>query len=480
MMKMKGMAGAMIAVLLLSGGTEAASLSIEEAVALALTQNTALQIKAKGEDAARADLKSARGKNSFALSASGGFTASHSGSGDHTRTGTASLSASLPLYTGGANEAQIKSGEMGLDAARLATERERENLRYHVVKAYYDVLEAQRRVAIDQASVDKYQAHLTNVELLYQAGSKARLDVLRSSVELANARQALIKAQNEYEVRLIDLKNLLRLSPKEPLTLTEDFSYQPFYSPMEACVAYAIEHRKDILIDRYTLRQRELAVDAARAGYLPQVSLSASASDERVFHPRSLESHNYAAGVQVSWHVFDGGVTAAAVDKAKTALAVAALTLQKDTEDIDQAVRQAYYGMREAEKRLASTRAAVGEAREDYDITMEKYRVGQGILLDVIDAQVALSTAEMNFASAQYDYARNRAMVENAVGLALDASEEAIDPVAVAKGRVQPRSQEILPASDYRRAKAVVDGSNVDDGGGMSSEQGADGNGGTR
>ncbi len=480
MMKMKGMAGAMIAVLLLSGGTEAASLSIEEAVALALTQNTALQIKAKGEDTARADLKSARGKNSFALSASGGFTVSHSGSGDHTRTGTASLSASLPLYTGGANEANIKSGEMGLDAARLATERERENLRYHVVKAYYDVLEAQRRVAIDQASVDKYQAHLTNVELLYQAGSKARLDVLRSSVELANARQALIKAQNEYEVRLIALKNLLRLSPKEPLTLTEDFSYQPFYSPMEACVAYAIEHRKDILIDRYTLRQRELAVDAARAGYLPQVSLSASASDERVFHPRSLESHNYAAGVQVSWHVFDGGVTAAAVDKAKTALEVAALTLQKDTEDIDQAVRQAYYGMREAEKRLASTRAAVGEAREDYDITMEKYRVGQGILLDVIDAQVALSTAEMNFASAQYDYARNRAMVENAVGLALGDSEEAIDPVAVAKGRVQPPTQEILPASDYRRAKAVVDGSNVDDGGGMSSEQGADGNGGTR
>lgn len=480
MMKMKGMAGAMIAVLLLAGGTEAASLSIEEAVALALTQNTALQIKAKGEDTARADLKSARGKNSFALSASGGFTASHSDSGDHTRTGTASLSASLPLYTGGANEANIKSGEMGLEAARLATERERENLRYHVVKAYYDVLEAQRRVAIDQASVDKYQAHLTNVELLYQAGSKARLDVLRSSVELANARQALIKAQNEYEVRLIALKNLLRLSPKEPLTLTEDFSYQPFYSPMEACVAYAVEHRKDILIDRYALRQRELAVDAARAGYLPQVSLSASASDERVFHPRSLESHNYAAGVRVSWHVFDGGVTAAAVDKAKTALEVAALTLQRDTEDIDQAVRQAYYGMREAEKRLASTRAAVGEAREDYAITMEKYRVGQGILLDVIDAQVALSTAELNFASAQYDYARNRAMVENAVGLALGDSEEAIDPVAVAKGRVQPRSQAILPASDYRRAKAVVDGTHVGDGGVMSSDQGADGNGGTR
>ena len=114
-MKMKGMAGVMLAVLFLSGGIEAAALSIEEAVELALVQNTALHIKAKGEDTARADLKSARGKNGFNLSASGNFTVSHPDSGGHTRTGTASLSASLPLYTGGANEANIRSGEIGLD-----------------------------------------------------------------------------------------------------------------------------------------------------------------------------------------------------------------------------------------------------------------------------------------------------------------------------------------------------------------------------
>ena len=478
MMKMKGMAGALLAALLLSGSAEAAALSIEEAVALALTQNTGLQITAKGEDTAKADLKSARGKNSFTLSASGDFTVRHPDSGSHTRSGSASLKASLPLYTGGANEANIESGEIGVYAARLAVERARENLRYSVVKAYYDVLEAQRQVAIDQESVDKYQAHLENVELLYSAGSKARLDVLRSSVELANARQTLIKAQNAYEVHLLTLKNLLHLLPEEPLTLTEAFSYQPFYSPLEACVAYAVENRKDILSDRYALRQKELAVDVAHAGYLPQVSLSASASDEREFHPRSSDGHQYSAEVRVSWNVFDGGVTAAAVDKAKTALEIAALTLQKDTEDVDQAVRQAYYNMREAEKRLASTQAAVGEAREDYAITMEKYRVGQGILLDVIDAQVALSTAEMNFSGAQYDYARNRAMLENVVGLPLGASEAAIDPAAVEAGRTQPSAQRVPPiSSDYRRAKAVVDGAERESEA-APSEQGAVRNGG--
>lgn len=435
MMKVRAAGAVFLTAALLTGAAEAAELSIEEAVELALAQNTALQITAKGEDTAQAALKAARGKNSFSLSASGGLTTGKSSRASRTDTGNASLSATLPLYTGGANEANIKSGEIGVDAARLATERERENLRYSVIKAYYDVLEAKRTVAIDQESVDKYQAHLTNVEQLYQAGSKARLDVLRSSVELANARQTLIKSQNDYEVKIVVLKNLLRLDQHEPLTLTEDFTYVPFYPAMEACVAYAFENRKDLIIDQYTLRQRELDVDAARAGYLPEVSLSASASEEREFHPQSSDSHNYSAGVRVSWNIFDSGVTAAAVDKAKTARDVAALTLQKDKEDVDQAVRQAYYNMREAEKRLATTQEAVGEARENYYITMEKYRAGQGILLDVIDAQVALSTAETNFATAQYDYARYKAQVENTAGIAPGISAEAVDPKAAEKAR---------------------------------------------
>ena len=81
------------------------------------------------------------------------------------------------------------------------------------------------------------------------------------------------------------------------------------------------------------------------------------------------------------------------------------------------ALRQAYYNMREAEKRFNSTQTAVDQAEEDMFIAQEKYRVGAGVILDVIDAQLALSTAELNHISAQYDYARDKAELENAMGL---------------------------------------------------------------
>ncbi len=451
-------------ILLLYGGSvgEAAALSIQEAVDLAMAQNTSLRITEKGEETARANLKSVRGANSFDVGLSGSLTDGRTNNESRQDNGSLSLRASIPIYSGGKNQANIESAEIGVDAALLKTERAREDLRLSVIQAYYNVLEAKKKIDISQETVEKYQAHLTNVEQLFTAGSKARLDVLRSSVELTNARQALLKAENDHEVKLLTLKNLLRIDAKEDLVLTEDFQFVPFHPEMEACVDYAYLHRKDLLIDLYNLKQRELDVKAARAGFLPSLSLSASTGASERFNPGSDNSHNYQVGLSASWNIFDSGVTEAAVDKAKTALDQAELTLVKDKEDVSFEVRQMYYSMREAERRLGVTRAAVSEAEEDYYIASEKYRAGQGILLDIIDSQEALATAELNFNSAQYDYARYKAAVENAMGLELGVDSGVADPERTAEREAFIREMGGIPdrprdSADYRRAKEIID-----------------------
>ncbi len=451
-----------IALFCTASAGEAAALSIQEAIDLALEQNTQLRITEKNEETARAALKGARGANSFDVGFSGSLTDGKTNNESRQDNGSISLRASLPIYTGGKNQANIESAEIGVDAARLKTERAREDLRLSVIQAYYDVLEAVKTIEIGQETVEKYQAHLTNVEQLFTAGSKARLDVLRSSVELTNARQALLKAENDHEVKLLTLKNLLRIDAKEDLILTEDFTFVPFHPGMDACVDYAYVHRKDLLVDIYNLKQRELDVKAAKAGFLPSLSLSASTGASEQYNPGSDHNHNYQVGLSASWNIFDSGVTEAAVDKAKTARDQAELTLVKDKEDISFAVRQLYYSMREAERRFAVTKASVSEAEENYYIASEKYRAGQGILLDVIDSQEALATAELNFNSAQYDYARYKAAVENAMGLSIGADSGIADPERTAERealiREQGKSSDGPPNSeDYRRAKEIID-----------------------
>lgn len=396
------------------------ALSMEDAVQMALVNNPDVAITRLNEDMARAELKQQRGKNSFSVKASANFSDSDNNDNGWQYGNSNGLSASLPLFNK-SNQNGIKEGELGLDIAKLKTQRKWETMKLDVIKAYYDALEAKKQIGVYQDTVDKYAKHLTNVEQLYSAGSKAKIDVLRSQVELSNAQQSLIKGQNSYDNSLSKLHNLLYLDYNEPIELTDDFVYESFTSDVSSCVAAAMANRKELQIDKYTLQQKELAVSSAKADYYPTVNLNLNVGWNKQVVPSS-DNHTYTATVGASWNIFDSGVTAGKVDKAKAELESAKLALAQDESDINLSLRQNYNSMREAEKRFKSTQDAVKEAEEDYFIANEKYRAGEGIMLDIIDAQTALATARQNHISAQYDYARYKAAVESDMGTEVSPS----------------------------------------------------------
>ena len=399
---------------------EAAELSLQEAVNRALSENTALKITQMGERNAEATYEAAKGARGVTVSASDNLRWANERQSASSSSNSVGLDATLPLYTGGKNEANVDRGLLGMQSAVLTTERAKENLKLSVVQAYYTALEAQKTIAVRQQSVDNYQQHLDNTTVLYEAGDTARVDVLRASVALSEARQQLIAAEYSYDVELSRLRNYVNINRDEPITLTDDFVYEEFATSMGNCLRYAMRARKDLMVLKNTLAQRELDVKIAKADYLPTVNLSVGGSHSNTFRPSSANDQGLSAGVSASWKLFDSGVTAAKVDAAEADLETARLELDKSREDIDLSMREAYLNMRQAQKRFVSTGDAVREAVEDYRIASEKYRIGEGIFLDVIDAQVALSTAQLNYISSQYDYARYKAQVENVMGLGLN------------------------------------------------------------
>ena len=435
----------------------AMSLTLADAIRMALAANTGLRVAQTGEQSADAALKQVRGKNSIAAEASDTLRTSKTRDEDAQARNALSLSARLPLYSGGANEANIAAGELGARAARLTTERAREDLKYEVTAAYWDAVEASKKIEVQRDTVNKYDAHLKNVTALYEAGAQAKIDVLRSSVELSNARQELTRAENAYAVNLAALRNLLNISRTEPLTLTSEVAYQPFETTMENCISYANRSRLDLAEERMKVQQKELAVKSARAGKKPSVSLTLGTELSSQFQPRHDTSSDVSASVGVSWNIFDSGVTRGAIEAAEAERDIALLTLKKAEETIDLNLRKAYLNMREAEQRFTATGDAVRQAREDYHIANERYRAGEGILLDIIDAQTALSAAETNAINARYDYARYRAQVENLMGTELTDSERAAAerlPAVTAEERAAVQAAYIEGGTDAA-AKAV-------------------------
>lgn len=393
-----------------------ASLSIDEAVDMAAQRNPEIKIAVKGEEKSLADLNAAKGANGLSVSATSALTITDGATKSFSRDNSNGISVTLPLYTGGENELAIENKNLELLSSQLNSARTRENIKLSVIKAYYDVLENQKEVEVDQESVNNYQSHLVNVQQLYSAGSKARVEVLRSEVELSDAKQTLIKAQNSYDIALSTLKNIIKLDRDEPLTLTDDFVYTAFDKAMADCLDYARNNRKDLKQAQLTVDESEKKVKIAKAGFLPSVDLTGGLDWDNQPLPND-KHYAYSAGVKATWDLFDNNVTQSNIKSAQATLEEAQLTLMKDQDDVDLAVRQAYLNMKEAEKRFISTHDAVRKAQEDYYIANEKYKAGDGLMLDIIDAQLALSTAQLNYISAQYDYARYKATVENVMGL---------------------------------------------------------------
>lgn len=417
----------LIALMLMGSSTAfARDLSLDEAIAMALTKNTELRVTQKGEDKAEALLREQKAGKRVKVSA--GTTPRIGKTTDSARTMSMGLgfTATYNIYDGGKHSANVESREIGVRSAVLTTQRQREKLKLDVITAYWKVVAAKNTKAVRLETVNKYKAHLKDTTGLYNGGAKAKVDVLRAEIELTNAEENLIIAENGYEIALTALKNYINIERNENLNLTDNFLFTPFKTQMSDCLTAAFQNRKDLMIARYNLDQKELAVKAAKAGYLPTLDASVGVNPiNATFEPDSSHNSSWDASLSAKWSVLDGGLVKAQVDNAIAERDEAKLKLEKQEEEVDLSLRQAYMNMREAEARLETNKNSVKKAEEEAFIAFEKYRAGAGTMIEVIDAEEALTRSKLTMILAEFDYVKYQAEVENAMGVGLTDEEQA-------------------------------------------------------
>ena len=277
-------------------------------------------------------------------------------------------------------------------------------------------METENTVKVAKESLNTLADHLKNVKAQFDVGVVAKVDVLRSEVELSNAKQTLIKAKNAYDLAEANLDNVMGIPQSTKLSPQETLQYAPYGSDMNYCIDYALANRPDLRQSALAVKAAQGALDVAKSGYRPQVAASASNVWENGTWP-GTENSNWSAGIGLSLNVFDSGVT-----KSKVSAAKAALLSQEEShrQNVDLAtldVRQCYLNLRESEKRISTTQAAVAQAEEDYRIAQVRYQAGVGTNTDVLDAQVALTTARNNFNQALYDYNMNKNALQTSMGI---------------------------------------------------------------
>lgn len=329
------------------------------------------------------------------------------------------LQLGMPLYNGSV-KGQIKQARYGLNAQDLALEETKQAIRLQATSDYYNILQCRNLIDVDQESVNTLQEHLDNVNAQYRVGTVAKSDVLASQVQLANAQQALVTAQNNYDIAVSTLNNVIGLPTDTVLDIRDQLKYTKYDLTQDDCTNYALDNRADGAAARYAVKMAEAAVDTAKAGYQPTVNAVATKAiaGDKEFNKDHTET--WTAGVNASWNVFDNGLTQASIKSANMALAKAQEEAAQTDDQIRLDVRTAYLGLQAAEKNIQTTSVAVTRAEEDYKIAQVRYSAGVGTNLDVMDANEKLTTARTNYYTALYNYNTSKASLDKAMGIPVD------------------------------------------------------------
>lgn len=327
-----------------------------------------------------------------------------------------SASISLPLYTGGRAEGLIGQAKLNLGSADQGVSLSKQQLKLDATSAYFGLLQARNMVQLNQESVDRLAAHLQNVQLQYEVGTVAKTDVLRSEVELANAQQNLIKAQNGYDLAVASLNNVIGMPLDTEIKVKEELKYSKFNTSLEDSIKYAMEKRPDYIQATTGIDVAKKGVDVAKAGLRPSVTLTGYQDWNDQDFPGN-DNNNWGVALTASMNILDSGLTHGKVKQAEAGLDKAAEQARQKKDAVQLEVRSSYLNMQEAEKRIETSQVAVDKAEEDYKIAQVRYSAGVGTNLDVIDAQVALTQAKTNYVQALYDHNTSKAQLEKAMGV---------------------------------------------------------------
>ncbi len=329
-----------------------------------------------------------------------------------------SVSVVQPIYSGGILRSQLSVAQATDVRSQATLEETRQQVIFETQSAYLQTLKAMELVALAQEAHRSAQEHLETTQKMLEVGMRARNEVLRFEVALANAENALVVAQNNYELMKAALNKVMGVDLERELTLkpVEDFSWEAPRTLQEQ-TEIALRRHPGLQVMKSTVSVQQAAVGIARSGFMPKVNLAYNYSWE-ANDTWAFDSYKtWSLAISASIPVFNSFQNYAGLKKEQETLHQVRKLEDDFMRGLQLQVKQASLNLTAADKRMAISEKAVEEANENLRIVTNSYQVGLLSSLDVVDAEVAAIQAKAGRIEARYDYFIAKAQLARAMGV---------------------------------------------------------------
>ena len=340
--------------------------------------------------------------------------------------GSASITASQLLFDFGRTWAAKDVAKSSAEALKEVLEAQKLDISQLVKTQYYTLLLSKRLVEVNVTALERAEVNLRSAQGFFQVGTQPKSFVTRAEVDVANGRVNVIRAQNAVSLARVALNTAMGIAVNAPTEVRDLLAYQQFPMNPEDLVGEAIRNRPEYRQVRAQADAADAAVRQTFRDFFPNLFGSGTygvtgVTGAPAFGSRTtsgfVDSGNeWTVGVSLNWSIFDGGAKVARYKEAKANLEAAQARVRDAELQVWQSVEQSYLNLGEAEERIGAAGKAVESAEENYQLARGRFDAGVANIIELTDAQLALTQAQSTEAQALSDYRIAIANLERALG----------------------------------------------------------------
>ena len=292
---------------------------------------------------------------------------------------------------------------------------------YETKDAYFNLLYAYENKRVAENTVSQYTMFYDQAKAFYEIGLNPKVDVTIAESNLSNAKLQLIQASNSVNLAIARLNNVMGVPFIEPYDVKERLRYEPVDITLEKAVEIARDSRPDLKLAETKVETAKQTLKLVKKSYFPTLSIEGQG---QVGGKSFTSNYGYNIGGYLNFPTINGMLIKNEIKEARYLYDKEIANAINTQNQIFLEIQNAYLTLVEKKNQIPVAILQVKQAKENYELSYGRYRVGEADPIELKEAQTTYQTAQLNYYGALYQYNVAKASLEKAIGKNLASQEE--------------------------------------------------------
>ena len=295
---------------------------------------------------------------------------------------------------------------------------------YQTKDAYYALLFAYENRRVAQDTVDKFQLFYDQAKAFYEIGMNPKVDVTIAESNLSSAKLKLIQADNGVNLAIARLNNVMGVPFIDKYNVMDKLQYQPLNITFNSAVDIAREARPELRLAEIKVETANQTLKLVKKSFYPTLSVEGQV---QVGGKNWTSNYGYNLGGYLNFPTVNGMLIRNEIKEARYLYDKELANAQNTQNQIYLEIQNAFLTLEEKKNQMPVALLQVKQAKENYELSYGRYRVGEASPTELKDSQIMYENAQLTYYQALYEYNSAKAGLEKAVGKNIISDEDIIE-----------------------------------------------------